>query len=49
MVVILNDEDLEAIKKGHMIKVKTVVDVPAGGTFGIATQKWVDDIDKEDQ
>lgn len=48
MVVILTDEDLEAIKNGEMVEVKSVMDIPAGGTFGIATQKLVDDINKED-
>ena len=47
MIVILTDEDLEAIKNGEMIKVKSVMDIPAGGTFGIATQKWVDDTDND--
>ena len=48
MVVILTDEDLDAIKNGEMIEVKSVMDIPAGGTFGIATQKLVDDINKEE-
>ena len=48
MVVILTDEDLEAIKNGEMIEVKSVIGIPAGGTFGIATQKWIDDTYKED-
>ena len=48
MIVILTDEDLDTIKNGEMIEVKTSVDVTAGETFGIATQKLVDDINKED-
>ena len=48
MVVILTDEDLDAIKNGEMIEVKSVMDIPAGGTFGIATQKWIEDINKEE-
>lgn len=48
MVVILTDEDLEAIKNGEMIEAKSVMDIPAGETFGIATQKWIEDINKED-
>ena len=48
MVVILTDEDLDAIKNGEMIEVKSVMDIPAGGTFGIATQKLVDDTYKEE-
>ena len=48
MVVILTDEDLEAIKNGEMIEVKSVMDIPAGVAFGIATQKWVEDTYKED-
>lgn len=33
MVIILNDENIEALKNGEL---------------GIATQKWVDNCDKED-
>ena len=48
MVVILTDEDLEAIKNGEVVKVKMSVDAPAGGTFGIATNRWIDYTYKED-
>lgn len=42
MVVILTDEQIEALKRGEVIKVESVVPIPAHGTFGIATQKWKD-------
>ena len=48
MIVILTDEDLDAIKNGEMIEVKSVMDIPAGGTFGIATNRWIDYTYKED-
>lgn len=43
MVVILTDEDLENIKNGEMVRATI-----NGETIGIATQKWVDNCDKED-
>lgn len=43
MVIILADEDLEAIKNGELVRVTI-----NGETIGIATQKWVDNCDKED-
>ena len=44
MVIILADEDLESIKNGEMVRATI-----NGETIGIATQKWVDEMDKEDQ
>ena len=43
MVIILADEDLESIKNGEMVRATI-----NGETIGIATQKWVDEMDKED-
>ena len=48
MVVILNEEALEDLKDGKMIKVETYIPISAGETFGIATQKWVDEMDKKE-
>lgn len=46
MVVILTDEQIEALKRGELIKVESVVPIPAHVTFGIASQKWEDDFEK---
>ena len=43
MVIILNDENIEALKNGELV-MATI----NGETIGIATQKWIDNCDKED-
>lgn len=42
MVVILTNEQIEALKRGELVLIESVVPIPAHGTFGIATQKWED-------
>ena len=48
MVVILTDEQIEALKRGEMIKAESVVPVQAHEIFGIASKKWEDSLDDED-
>lgn len=48
MVVILTDEQIEALKRGEMIKVESVVPVRSHEIFGIASKKWEDSLDYED-
>ena len=43
MVIILNDENIEALKNGELVMATINSE-----TIGIATQKWVDNCDKED-
>ena len=49
MVVIINDESLEDLRNGKLVKAETPIPIQAGETFGIATQKWVDKMNKEEK
>lgn len=46
MVVILTNEQIEALKRGELVLIESVVPIPVHGTFGIATQKWKDDFEE---
>lgn len=48
MIIVLSDELVEALKEGQLIEAVSVDDIKAGETFGIATQKFIDDWDEED-
>lgn len=42
MIIVLSDELVDALKNDQLIEAASVIDIKAGETFGIATEKFID-------
>lgn len=48
MIIVLSDELFDALKNDQLIEATSAIDIKAGETFGIATEKFMDKWNKED-
>ena len=48
MVIVLDDDAIDDIKNGGLIKITMNMAVQEGETIGIASQKWIESLDKEE-
>lgn len=48
MVIVLDDDAIDDIKNGGLIKITMNMAVQEGETIGIAGQKWIESMDKEE-
>lgn len=48
MIIVLSDEQVDALKNDQLIEAASSIDIKAGETFGIATEKFMDKWNKED-
>lgn len=42
MIIVLSDELFDALKNDQLIEATSAIDIKAGETFGIATEKFID-------
>lgn len=48
MIIVLSDELFDALKNDQLIEATSAIDIKSGETFGIATEKFMDKWNKED-
>jgi hypothetical protein len=42
MIIVLSDEQVDALKNDQLIEAASSIDIKAGEIFGIATEKFID-------
>jgi hypothetical protein len=49
MIIVLSDELVDALKNDQLIEATSAIDIKAGETFGIATKKFMDNWNDDEE